>query len=263
MLLASAALADVGIGDSRESVLNAYGKPTSIARRADHEIFMYPKGGRIELIDGKVADVKGPLPTPIISATIEPATPLPSGTPVSELPAAATKAAVAAKPAQPPPAAPVPAFNPAIAAHAVGNKVENMNSAWGSLPAPRKAPSALDGLAELFTGLLLRFAFTVVALKAAFKYWEMDAFWKGIFAIATIDFAVHAALKFLGPVTNGVTTMASVENGVTGVVLIFTIKHFCFNKRLQNAVVTAAAVKLVVFLCYIFGVVVLLNAIYR
>jgi hypothetical protein len=66
----------------------------------------------------------------------------------------------------------------------------------------------------------------------------------------------------LGPVTGGFTSMGAVANGIPGLALIYTINRFCFNKRLQNAVMTAAAVKLAVTLCYIFAGVATLNAIY-
>jgi hypothetical protein len=109
---------------------------------------------------------------------------------------------------------------------------------------------------------LLRFLFTIVALKLAFLYWEMDAFWKGILLIAGIDVALHASFELLGRATGGFTTMMAVENGIPGLVMIYTIHRFCFNKRIQNAVLTAAAVKLVVTLCYIFAAVSALDMIF-
>ncbi len=271
LLLATMAPADVGIGDSRESVLEIYGKPTSIAKRTGREIFLYPKGGRIEFIDGKVADVKGPLPPPIAPpppAEAAPTSVLPPEPPKPVVPKPAAPVAAApvvtapVKVVAPPPApATPPAYNPAVAANALGDKVEKMTNAWGG-PPPAPPHPALHGWLATVTGLLLRFAFTIIALKIAFKYWEMDAFWKGIFAIAGIDLGVHAVLKLLGPVTGGITTMSAVENALAGLVLIFTINRFCFNKRIQNAIVTATAVKTVVTMCYIFGAVALLNVIY-
>jgi hypothetical protein len=111
----------------------------------------------------------------------------------------------------------------------------------------------------LLLGLVLRFGITITALKLAFKYWEMDAFWKGTLAIAGIDLGLHATLQLLGPITGGLTTLTALENGIPGLVLIFTINRFCFNKRLPNAVATAAAVKVVVTIFYIFAGLALLN----
>ncbi len=81
--------------------------------------------------------------------------------------------------------------------------------------------------------------------------------------IAGIDITLHAILELLGPATGGFSSMPGVENGIPGLVLIYTINRFCFNKRLQNAVITAAAVKLVVTLCYIFAGVAALNSIFN
>ena len=275
LLIAGICLAEIGIGDAREEVLRQLGKPTSIARRGDHEIFLYPKGGRIEFVDGKVADVKGPLPTPIfptapaVPEPVKGATPEQAKTFVPEPAAPALKPTVA--PAPPAkiapstkPAAAAPGeFNPAAVSEELAKHVEKMDTPWGGAVEQPTAHSPLESLPELLAGLAMRFVFTVLALKLAFKYWEMDAFWTGVFLIAGIDMALHAILELLGPHTGGFTTMAGVENGIPGLVLIYTINRFCFNKRLQNAVITAAAVKLVVTLCYLFAGIAALNLIFN
>jgi hypothetical protein len=266
MFLAVACRGEIGIGDAREDVLRQLGKPTSIARRGDHEIFLYPKGGRIEFVGGKVADVKGPLPTPILP----PPDPAPSAPPVTQASAPAPKASTPAKTTpskqtpDPKPAVTSPSgeFNPAAASEEIARHVEKMETPWGMAPQREAIHSPLDSLPEFLTGLAMRFAFTVLALKLAFKYWEMDAFWTGVFLIAGIDLTLHAMLELLGPVSGGFTTMVGVENGIPGLVLIYTINRFCFNKRIQNAVITAAAVKLVVTLFYIFAGIAALNLIY-
>jgi F0F1-type ATP synthase assembly protein I len=158
--------------------------------------------------------------------------------------------------------APSDDYNPAVAANELAKHVEKMDTAWGPSPVREKQHSALDSIPSFLTGLLLRFVFTIVALKLAFKYWEMDAFWSGILTIAAIDLILHATLELLGAATGGFTTLAVVENGIPGLVLIYTINRFCFNKRIQNAVLTAAAVKVLVTLCYVFAGVAMLNLIY-
>jgi hypothetical protein len=254
------AAAEIGIGDTRESVLAQLGKPTSIARRGEHEIFLYPKGGRIEFVGGKVTDVKGPLPAPMVAPT-EP------GPPATVEPAPATDAPPKVSPKNVPVKREAPQttfedYNPSVAANELAKHVEKMDTPWGMAPPKEEVHSPLDALPEFLTGLLIRFIFTLIALKLAFKYWEMDAFWKGTFMIAGIDLAIHAIAELLAPVTHGFTTMVGVENGIAGLVLIYTIHRFCFNKRIQNAVLTAAVVKLVVTLCYIFAGVGALNMIY-
>ena len=264
MLVAAYCRGEIGIGDARDDVLRQLGKPTSIARRGDHEIFLYPKGGRIEFVNGKVADVKGPLPTPIAPP------PAPTPAPVTEPTVTEPKATPAPKvpPAQktpPPKPVTVPSgeFNPAAMSEELAKHVEKMETPWGgTAPERQTIHSPLDSLPEFLTGLALRFVFTVAALKLAFKYWEMDAFWKGVFFIAGIDLTLHAILEVLGPASGGFTTMVGVENGIPGLVLIYTINRFCFNKRIQNAVITAAAVKIGVTLLYIFAGIAALSLIY-
>ncbi|MDO8539167.1 MAG: hypothetical protein Q7S40_01900 [Opitutaceae bacterium] len=86
--------------------------------------------------------------------------------------------------------------------------------------------------------------------------------WKGILIIAGIDLALHGSFELLGAATGGLTTMTAVENGVPGLVLIYTINRFCFNKRVENAVITAVAVKTIVTLCYVFLAVAALNVLF-
>lgn len=264
--MACTAFAQVGIGDTRDAVLALHGRPTSIAKRGNREIFLYPKGGRIEFVDGKVADVKGPLPSvaaavpiaaPPAAAEPTPAAAAPADTPVAAAPDAATQQGPAKK--EPPAPVPPEDFSTAAAANELAKHVENMDTAWGQAPIEREEHSPLDAIPLFLAGLFLRFGITIGALKLAFKYWEMDAFWKGILTIAGIDLALHATFELLGPATGGFTTMTAVENGIPGLVLIYTINRFCFNKRIQNAVVTAVAVKTVVTFFYIFLAVAALN----
>ncbi|MGH7943862.1 MAG: hypothetical protein ACREH8_02010 [Opitutaceae bacterium] len=262
MLAAIFSRAEIGIGDSRDEVLRQTGKPTSRAKRGDHEIFLYPKGGRVELIGGKVVDVKGPLPT-------APAQPVETSAPATaqnatEVPAANRQEAVAPTPPEsgPPVMATRDEYNPAEAANELAKHVEKMDTAWGVAPARQEVHSPLDSLPAFLTGLLLRFLLTIFALKLACKYWEMDAFWSGIFMIAGIDMALHAMFELLGPASGGFTTLVAVENGVPGLVMIYTIYRFCFNKRIPNALITAASVKLVVTLCHLFLAVGAMNLIF-
>ncbi len=290
--------ADVVVGGDRNEAIRQHGFPKSNAKRGNHEFFVYANGGRIEFADGKVVDVKGPLPViappaptpaaetptapskpaPPKPATAVPAvkTPAPSSapapTPTAPSPVASSAVAnqpatAAASPAPPGSTAKSPTVPPPdyAAANAAANAalsahIEKMDTAWGEAPHLPKSHGPLDSLPSFIVGLLLRFGLTIAALKLAFKFWEMDAFWAGIFSIAGIDLALHAILELLGPATGGLTSMSAVENGIPGIVLIFTINRFCFNKRLQNAVRTASVVKLTVSILYIFGGVALLNA---
>jgi hypothetical protein len=264
MLAALSARADIGIGDARDDVLRQLGKPTATARRGAHEILTYPKGGRVEILDGKVVDVKGPLPTPV--ATIADVAPgIGATVPVPDSAPTASSTAPAPVPIESPSPMTVDTqeeYNPGAMAHELGNQVEKMDSPWGMAPPKPEHHGPLDSIPIFVTGLLIRFTFTVLALKLAFKYWEMDAFWTGILLISGIDMAVHATFQLLAKVSDGLTTVLAVESGVPGLVMIFTIHRFCFNKRIQNAIITAAAVKFVVTMCYIFAGLALMNSVF-
>jgi hypothetical protein len=258
--------AEIGIGDTREEVLRQLGKPTSIARRGDHEILLYPKGGRVEILAGKVADVKGPLPGAVVSPA-QPTVPVqqpaaPSA--ISDTPLGALQRTIAPAKAESPPQLPQSdGFNPGAMAQELGAQIEKMETGWGAAPPIPANHSPLDSLPLFITGLLIRFTFTVFALKLAFKYWEMDAFWSGVFIISGIDLVLHAILELLGPASGGLTTLVAVENGIAGLVMVLTIHRFCFNKRIQNALFTAMAVKVVVTVFYMFAGIAVLSLLYR
>lgn len=91
----------------------------------------------------------------------------------------------------------------------------------------------------------------------------MDAFWTGILSIAGIDMVLHAGFELLGPASGGFTTLMAVENGIPALVMIYTVNRFCFNKRIQNAVLTAVAVKVLVTLLYIFAGVAMLSILFN
>jgi hypothetical protein len=249
--------ADIVVGSERADVIQELGKPSSTARLGAREILTFPKKIRIELEAGRVVDIKGYVP-PEIPAPAKAAVPesKASDQPTAELPPPPA-------PTTPPPKPPVDEddFNPAVAANALGDEVAKMETAWGGAPPP--APPHQEEFTSwlhLAISLVLRFGYTLVALRLGFKYWEMDAFWSGTLAIAAIDAVIHGILIALGPVTEGFTTLGGVENAIPAFVMIFTIRHFCFNKRIQNAVLTAGIVTVFAMLCDIFISIALLNA---
>ena len=289
-LIAPFAAAEIGIGDSREKVLSEHGKPTSIGRRGEREIFIYPKGGRIELINGQVADVKGPLPAvmpppPAAEPAVAPADPPPAPVqasspsdnaaavasihPAAPAPAASTgpKQSLSAPVPQPQPTTPPPpstnshGFDYGAASKDLTEKIDKMDTAWGERPV-HKVHNPLNSPPAFVVGLVLRFLFTLAALQFAFRIWEVDTLPGRRLLIAAIDAVFHAVFELLGPVTHGFTTMRSVENGIAGLVLIFTIHRFSINKNLQNAVLTAALVKVTVFLLYAFAGLFVLNLLF-
>lgn len=256
--------AEIGMGASRDEVLRLTGKPTSRAQRGDHEIFLFAGGGRIEFVAGKVVDVRGPLPSAPAAPPPEPS-PQPEPQPAKKPPATAPATPATPAGTTPATALQIPEPNdepgPVAAMEAFGREVGKMNpasdDATNAMPARRGFE--WPGFA---VSLLLHFGITLLALRIAFKIEEMDALWSGVFAIAGIDLAVYATLEALGPFTGGISSSAGIEGGIGALVMVFTIRKFCFSKRLQYAVATAFAVKLVVQLCHIFVFAILLNALF-
>ena len=248
-MLSGSARADIVKGSTRAEIIAELGKPTSVARLGDREILQY-KAARFELVNGAVTDIKGYVPPPAAIRGSAPPTPAVTETPKAkddpvELEPSALPAGVE--------------FNPAIAANALGDEIATMETGYG--PAP-STPERTSGWLESTLMGLLHFGFTLLALSVAFKYWEMDALWTGTLTIAAIDVVIYGLLTVLGPHTGGFTAMIGVQTSVLGAVMIFTIRHFCFNKDLQNAVLTAGVVKLVVMICNIFLSMALLNALF-
>lgn len=261
LFFAPLAIADIVNGSSRADVVAELGKPLSTAQRGPVEILNYPKKVKIELENGVVVDIRGYTPAGVTLPTAtaakeEKPTTAPS-TPASE-PSPAKKTPPK-KPEKNEEDEDVAASNPAVGANLLGDKVEKMNTAWGDAPvAPKK--KAFD-LPELLVGLALHFVLTIVGLRLAFKYWEMDAFWSGTFAIASIDTVIKGIMEGLDPITQGFSTLGHVDAAVAWLVMIGTIRHFCFNKRIQNAVLTAAFVKTAVTIIYIFAHIALYQAV--
>lgn len=245
----------IDVGSSREEVLRLFGNPNSSAQRGERELLLYPQGTRIEIIAGKVSDIRGPLPA--LVATPPPAAPATEPTPA---PAAPPEATPADAPAPTPPAAPTtPTPKEESPLDRLAREIEKAEKAEEEA---KSAPEHVFNLLALLVSFVLHFGITVFSLRLAFKYWEMDAFWTGTLAIAGIDLAVYAILELLGPVTYDISTSGAVQGGIGTLVMVPMIQRFCFNKRLQNAIVTALAVKVLVQLCHMFLFVILLNALF-
>lgn len=267
----TAVRADIVAGTKRADVIAELGKPSSTASRGSREILQYPKGLRLELEGGVVVDIRGYVPQGVspadIAAAAEPPPPKPKAETKSPAPATSkSSTGTAVKNAPPPPPAPAlpneEEFSPAAAANALGDEVDKMTTAWGGgVTAPLPTPSQSQNWLEIVLKFVLRFLISVGLLRLAFKYWEMDAFWSGTFAIAAIDASVHAIMEALDPITEGFTTLGHVDGALAWFVMIFTVQRFCFNKRLQNAVFTAIFVKLLVTTCDIFVFMALVNAV--
>jgi hypothetical protein len=228
-----ASLADIGMGDSRDTVLNAHGRPTSVLRRADREIFLYPKGARVEFVDGKVVDVKGPLPpapaTPVVPVA-EPAPETPR--PAAAAPALAEKQAVT-------PTAPgaSQAITPKPSPHPVPIERDYNEDAHAGF-------TSTVAIITLAVMLIIQFGMTFAALKIAFHYHQMDALWSGILAITSIDVGLQLVMAVVRYFQSGELILGPAGTGLPGIAMLFTLRKFCLDTRWSRVFATTSAVKL-------------------
>lgn len=256
------AQAEVAIGDSKDVVLQQTGAPSSRASRGSREFFIYPNGGRVEFEAGRVVDIRGPLPSaaPTPAPTPAPAPATPEPVPITP-PAPTAAAPITASKAAQPNGSPTTQAVDDSALGSLTRSVEKMDTAWGERPSVPVVQSTISW-GRLLVSVLLHFGVTLLALRIAFKIEKMDSFWAGTFAIVGIDAAVYAVLEVLGPYTAGVTSGRALESAVGALVMVGTIRKFCFSKRLEYAVATAMSVKLIVYLCDLFLFVFILNSLF-
>lgn len=258
--LPAALLAEIGMGDSRDAVLNAHGRPTSVLRRSGREIFLYPKGGRVEFIEGKVVDVKGPLPpapaTPIVPAAPaeEPAAP-PAAAPTATSTPASAPPVVADKPTTAPANAPPVAPTPTTAQKTTPAAPETLDPDDEEMSTDMSIGVAIVTLAVM---LVLQFGLTLAALKIAFHYHQMDALWSGLLIIAGTDVALQMVFAIVGYFQSGELLLGPAGTGLPGFAMIFTMRKFCLDERWSRAVATVGAVKVASILLN-FGLLILVD----
>jgi hypothetical protein len=274
-----ASVSALTVGAERSAVIEELGKPTSDAALGNREILTYPKKVRIELVDGRVERAEGILlddgkPAASPASPARPTAPVPAhaSAPAPTKPATPPTASVALKPKPKLPASPIVPAEPDLdnESGAGRNPVAALSKHIEEEEAQRSHAADADqkglishGIGIFAAGLAIHLLLTCVALKLAFKLWELDAFLTGILAIAGIDLAIRVAMELLAPLTGGLTHFPSLQGGVAGVVMIFTIRRFCFNKDWFAAVRAAAIVKTAVGLFAMFGTMALLRLVFH
>ena len=226
-------------GADRGAVIEELGKPASAVKLGNREILTYPKKIRIELVDGKVEHVEG----------IQLEEDIPARPAAVDLP----------KPEPPPipaPATTVP--SPKSPGKSVPPKPDRRGKADATdlptFPLDDDAPSAprhkddhagilAHGIIAVIAWVLVHVLVTCLLLKIAFKIWEQDALLTGFLAIAGIDAGLRFILEVAGRWTYGLTQTDLIQSGVCALVMVFTIRRFCFNKDWFVAVRAAMIVK--------------------
>jgi hypothetical protein len=239
--------ADIMIGSKRADVIAELGKPSSSASRGAREILQYPKGVRIELEGGTVADIKGYSP---------PGAPEPTVTAAPSAPATVQKT-VAPAPSTPtasPATAPISAA-PKKAANDRDEDDEDEKEMEEDEETSEMSVGVMIGIAAVM--LAAQFLLTFAALKIAFHYHQMDALWSGILAITAIDVGLQALIGVFLYFQAGEEHLGIAGTGLPGLVMIWSVRHFCLDQRWSRAFATVGAVKVASILLHL-GLIVLI-----
>lgn len=280
---------------TRDEVIQELGQPIAHAQLGTHEILTYPKKVQVELENGRVVSanhivlkVVDPTPTPFPTEN-----PVEKDTPIGSTPTPTPAPTVAPTPV---PAQPTPSPEPTLAPTLIPTLAPTAppttptragtNFSVSAKPTPTTSvtltpgppakpamstdsfkPVSLFDASELPPAgkimlLVFHFGVTLLAVYFAFRIWNVDALTSGVIIIALIDTGLHGIFEALGPMTSGLSTMSAVENGIPGVVMIFTVRHFSFGKKIPEAVRVAAAVKAVVFFVKLIATAALLDFVF-
>lgn len=236
VLLASPGLA-VYYGETRADVLAELGKPSSVLTRGAREIFIYPRGGRIELEGGRVVVVQGIEVTegPVAADT----------TPSASAPA--LESAAAEKPESAPERAEREAAEKARrdleaeeakARAEIEKAIDDLGSAREQVSQPEEFN--WNGFAaELAVKALLMLA----ALKLTTKYWDFEVDLGGLAIAAGVDTGVRFVLALIGEVLLKLPTLFYLDEIVAAGVLVAVLRKVSHNKSLGRAVTIALTSK--------------------
>jgi hypothetical protein len=222
-------------GMTRLEVEESMGKPVSVLQRGNRLVLSYPKGGRVELVDGRVVDMvhvpvaTGPqtmpassVPDPTLAEPEEPQS-------VNDV-AGVNKVQVSA-----PKSIAAPAARPPVQEERVEAAEEEK----------RSSQSALGGIVlVVLIGGAIRIAIVMVVLKLAFKWADVHADWGQMFLPALADTIVRGAFEFLGKAVFHVTSWFYVDEATAYFVLLIVLMKTTHACTLGRAIGVAAAAKL-------------------
>ncbi|MFT3782692.1 MAG: hypothetical protein QM790_11815 [Nibricoccus sp.] len=231
--------AGVHEGMTRDEVEAALGRPISVMQRDNRQMLNYPKGGRVELVDGKVVDmvsvpVSG-VPTPTKPADLDEV----------EVAPEATKAAPANS-----------GQHPKVVAPPTESFAVDVVESDDKKPV---VSHARFGLA-LIVGALVRIGVVMIVLKLAFKWADVHADWSQMFLPALSDTLVRSAFDVAGTYVFRVNNWFYINEAVAYFVLLFVLIKTTHACTLARAVAVAGAAKLMSILVGSLIMVYLLHA---
>jgi flagellar motor protein MotB len=292
LLVVAGKLSAVHYDQSRASVLQELGKPTSSIMRSGREVMLYPNGVRIEFEQGKVVFLQGIEPT-------EPTEPAAEEAPAVEPAAVAPKQAPAAKEAEkespkesPKSAAADDEMEDEEEVKLTPEQAKALEEAEKEFAAARaKAQAELekatedlakiyDGPAEkdeeeelkgpartvaVIIGLLIQAAvqwvLMVIAIKIT-KYWAVDIEWPGILIAASVDTAVKVVVRIIGIVLMDLPMLFYADEALGALAMVFVLRKVSTNQRLEQAVTVTFTSKIFAVVCGYFLGMMILSAIF-
>lgn len=223
MLFVWGKISAVHYGESREDLLRELGRPTSALMKGDREILLYPNGGRIELLAGKVVFVKG------IEVT---------DGPVAVTVAPNEVASSESKPVEPAPEVKSPEE---VAADAQSEAERaKFEKALEDLSAPPPAENVFAdtafSLVTFLIGLAVKCLMMVAALKLTCKYWAVEIAWSGLLIAALADTGVRAVILLVTEELMGMPSAFYADEAIGAIVLVLVLKKVSFNQSTAQAV---------------------------
>ena len=224
----------LGPDATRDEIIAELGKPTSVATREGREILIYPKGVRLELVNGRIASVKG-----IVLGDEQ-------GRPSAPEPAVS----VAAKPKKPetPPAGD-PADDPERAAAAEHGAAQvQMEKAVLAMEGAHDKPVTLLAKpvfnpARLAVEFVLNGVFLLIVLKLSSRYWDSEISWQGLAIAAAADVTIRLVTREIGTRILGLPTLFNADQAVATLGLVMVVRRVSYNHALGKAVEIALTTK--------------------
>lgn len=229
--------AGVREGMSREEVEAVLGRPRSVLESKGRQVLLYADGGRVELAEGKLVQAVK-VPMDFGQAEAVPAPVVPVTAPVAEPPKPAAVAAASTEPVTA--GGELAVYDQSAHQRLLEKSIDDLSRVHedkGTVP----APDPMGFWAELALSSLAQLLASVVVLKFAFAWVEVDAEWGQMWVPALAEMAATVAVRIGAYFAWGATQLFQMDNGVAFAVLIVVLMkttHACTWRRAAAVAMT-------------------------